>query len=350
MSTTFDGLDDRVAAARPTPDPGSVTLVPEWYSCRIDRKALKQLMQRTDSHSLVHFGLYFAVLIASGYAGYVFWGTWWAVPAFFVYGTVYAMSEARAHELGHGTPFRSRWLNELFYHLFSFMSLREAYYCRWRHSLHHTHTIVVDHDPEIQVTRPADLVKLVLDLFYVVLGSGEVKKIVLHAMGVMTEGAREFVPENERRKMVWSSRIYVALIAATAGFSVYIGSFLPMMYVALPRFYGAWFMQICQTTQHAGLAENVNDHRLNTRSVYMNPVAQFLYFNMNYHLEHHLYPMVPYHALPRLHAVLKDQLPRTYSGFYDVYSEIVPALWKQSRDADYFVRRQLPAPAGAGAG
>jgi fatty acid desaturase len=120
------------------------------------------------------------------------------------------------------------------------------------------------------------------------------------------------------------------------------GSFLPMMYVALPRFYGGWLHQLCGLTQHAGLAEDVFDHRLNTRTVYMNPIFRFLYFNMNYHIEHHIFPMVPYHALPKLHKAVKDQLPRTYTGIVDVYKEIIPALLRQSREPGYFVERQLP--------
>ena len=41
-------------------------------------------------------------------------------------------------------------------------------------------------------------------------------------------------------------------------------------------------------TQHAGLGEDVLDHRLNTRTVKMNVVNGFLYWNMNYHVEHHM--------------------------------------------------------------
>ena len=41
------------------------------------------------------------------------------------------------------------------------------------------------------------------------------------------------------------------------------------------------------------------------RTVYMNPVLRFLYWNMNYHIEHHMFPMVPYHALPKLHEEMK---------------------------------------------
>lgn len=318
----------------------------QWFSCRVDRRLLKQLMQRSDGPALRNFGLWLVLLIASGYVGFLTWGTWWAIPAFFVYGTLYSSSDARWHECGHGTPVRTRWLNEFFYHLSSFMTLREAYLWRWSHSRHHTHTIMVGRDPEIQGPRPAQPAKVALDFFYVFGGPGELKKIFLHAFGIIGPDVKDFVPESERWKMIWSSRAYVAIIGGVAAWSVAIGSFLPMMYVALPRFCCGWHHQLCGLTQHAGLAENVRDHRLNTRTVYMNPVHRFLYMNMNYHLEHHMFPMVPYYRLPQLHGAIKDQLPRTYRGIIDAYKEIVPALFRQAHDPGYFVRRKLPEAFG----
>ncbi len=32
----------------------------------------------------------------------------------------------------------------------------------------------------------------------------------------------------------------------------------------------------------------------------MNPVFRFVYSNMNYHIEHHMFPTVPYNALAAL--------------------------------------------------
>ena len=42
---------------------------------------------------------------------------------------------------------------------------------------------------------------------------------------------------------------------------------------ALPSIYGAWLYLVFGLTQHAGLAEDVLDHRLNSRTVYMNPCS-----------------------------------------------------------------------------
>ena len=322
----------------------SSSLPPErqWYACPIDRKTLKSLMQRSDAKGLANFGLWLALLIVSGAVAYISWGAWWAVPAFLVYGTIYSSSEARAHELGHGTPFRTRWLNEIFYHLCSFMTLREAFYGRWRHTIHHSYTIDVDVDPEIQVKSPADLARILLDFVYIPSGLTELKKITMHAFGRLSPATAAFVPENEQVKMIWSSRIYLLLIGATAMWAISIGSFLPLMFVATPRFYGGWLHQIGGLTQHAGLKENALDHRLNTRTVLLNPAFSFLYFNLNYHVEHHLFPLVPFHALPKLHKEIKRFLPHTYTGVIDVYREIIPALIRQSREQDYYVTRSLP--------
>jgi fatty acid desaturase len=313
-----------------------------WYSCSLPRGLLKQLVRRSDGAGLANFGPWLALLAASGGLAYVAWGSWWAAPAFLLYGTLYSSSDAHWHECAHGTAFRSRWLNEGFYHLLSFMCLREAYLWRWSHARHHTHTMIRGLDPEITVPRPANLPAIASDFLYLYSGSVEVRKILLHAMGVMTPAALAFVPPGERFKMVWTSRVYVALVVATLGAAAAAGSLLPLMFIFLPRFYGAWFHQLCVLTQHAGLAEMVKDHRLNTRTVTMNPLARFLYVNMNYHLEHHMFPMVPFHALPRLHAAIKDQTPPAYRGFIDAYREILPTLIRQSRDAGYYVRRPLP--------
>jgi fatty acid desaturase len=77
----------------------------------------------------------------------------------------------------------------------------------------------------------------------------------------------------------------------------------------------------------------------------MNPVFRFLYWNMNYHVEHHMFPMVPYHALPRLHAEVAADMPTPYPSLLAAYREIVPTLLRQLREPDYYVRRELPAAA-----
>ena len=82
---------------------------------------------------------------------------------------------------------------------------------------------------------------------------------------------------------------------------------------------------------------------MNTRTIHLGPVLSFLYMNMQYHLEHHLYPNVPYYNLPALHEVIKDQCPAAYNGLWPVFAEMLPVLWRQRHEPGYFIERPLPA-------
>ena len=75
------------------------------------------------------------------------------------------------------------------------------------------------------------------------------------------------------------------------------------------------------------------------------PISRFIYWNMNYHIEHHMFPMVPYHALPKLHERIKDDLPEPTPSMFAGYKEVIPILLRQLRHEDYFLRRDLPPTA-----
>ena len=93
----------------------------------------------------------------------MFWGGWWAILPFLVYGALYAStSDSRWHESGHGTAFKTDWMNNVLYEIASFMVLRESTRWRWSHARHHSDTIIVGRDPEIAVTRPPNWLALVL--------------------------------------------------------------------------------------------------------------------------------------------------------------------------------------------
>ncbi len=321
----------------------------EWFSAKVDRKELKQLMRRSDGPGLRHFGIWLALLLGSGAGAVVAWGTWWCVPFFAVYGVMYSMSDHHAHELSHGTPFKTRWLNEILYHLNGFMTLHEGNYWRWSHTRHHTHTLLVGRDPEIAVMAPPDIAKIFLDLFFLKSGWTQLKNIFGNATGHVGGDGAHFIPEGERGKVVWSSRAFVLVMTTTVAACFYFGTVLPALLIVTPRFYGGFVAQIFNITQHAGLRENIRDHRQNTRTFITNPVGQFLYMNMNYHIEHHMFPMVPFHQLPHLHEMIKDQCPPAYRGLWSTYRDFVPALRKQLEDPSYHIRRPLPVAAAASA-
>jgi fatty acid desaturase len=317
----------------------------EWYRTDIPRKTLKQLMERSDGPAIRDTIIWLGLLAASGSGACIFWGTWWAVPFFVCYGALYgSASDSRWHECGHGTAFRTAWLNVAIYYLASFMIFREPTVWRWSHARHHTDTIIVGRDREIHATRPPDLVSILLGYFAIKTTPATAKSLLLHALGRMTPEEISYVPVTERGRVFAEARVFLGMHLAVVVVAVVAGSFLPLMLAGvLPTMYGAWLGVYVGYTQHAGLAEDVLDHRLNTRTVYMNPVFRFTYWNMNYHVEHHMFPMVPFHQLPRLHEIVRADTPRPYRSTLEAYAEIIPTLIRQLREPDYFVRRKLPA-------
>jgi fatty acid desaturase len=318
----------------------------EWYHTDIPRKQMKELMQRSDGPAIRDMAIWLGLLVAFGAAGAALWGSWWCVPLFFCFGVLYgSAADSRWHECGHGTAFKTHWMNDAVYQIASFMIMRNPVTWRWSHTRHHTDTIIVGRDPEISVMRPPDLLRLVLNFFGIVDVWHALIDMTRNASGVLSPAEKTFVPEQEQPRVIRIARIWVAIYAATIALAIYFDSWLPLMLVGLPRLYGAWHHVLTGLLQHGGLADNVIDHRLNSRTVLMNPISRFIYWNMNYHVEHHMFPMVPYHALPKLHEMVNHDLPASSPSMWEGYREMLPAFIRQLRNEDYFVKRELPPTA-----
>jgi len=318
----------------------------QWYRTDIPRARMKELMQRTDGPATRDTLIWIGALLATGVLAAYFWGTWWCVPFFIVYGVLYGSGgDSRWHECGHGTAFRTQWKNDAVYQLACFMTVRNPSVWRWSHSRHHTDTIVVGRDPEIITMRPPDVARVLLNFFGIIMVPQAWWAMLRYAGGTLTAAEKDYIPESEWPKVFLVARIWTVIYAAVIGLAYYMGSFLPLMLIGLPSMYGAWHMLLTGLTQHVGLAEDVLDHRLNCRTMCINPFSQFVYWNMNYHIEHHMFPMVPYHALPALHKEILKDCPPPYQGFLACYREIIPTLWRQLKEPDYFAERPLPPSA-----
>jgi MocE subfamily Rieske [2Fe-2S] domain protein len=319
----------------------------DWYQCPVPRETMRRLLERRDGPAIRDTLLWFALIFGSGYATYALWPSWWAALPYALYAVLYgSTSDSRWHESEHGTAFKTDWMNRALYEIASFMIMRESTLWRWSHTRHHSDTIIVGRDPEIAVPRPPNLRRMAWGVLNLPVYRNYFGQILTHARGRMRPEEKTYIPEDEFPKIYFKARIYVLIYASVIGLALYTQSLLPLLYVGLPNLFGTWLMLIYGYTQHAGLAENVLDHRLNCRTVHMNFINRYFYWNMNYHVEHHMFPLVPYHALPKLHALVKDDMPEPYPGILAAFREIIPTLLRQTRDPAYHVKRRLPAPSG----
>ncbi len=315
----------------------------QWYQSPISRENMRRLLVRKNGPAIRDTIIWFSLLFGSGYLVFLWWGTWLAILPYVVYSVLYAStSDSRWHESSHGTAFKTDWMNNALYEIASFMVFRQSTVWRWSHTRHHSDTIIWGRDPEIAVPRPPKIKNILLGFIGLRSSIREMKKVWIHATGRIDAEVATYLPESEYATVIFKARIYIAIYAFVIGLSVFYGSILPLMFVGLPTFLGGWLMPVYGLTQHAGLQENVLDHRLNCRTVYMNRIHRYLYWNMNYHIEHHMFPLVPYHALPQLHELIKDDCPPPYKSITEAFREIIPAILKQVKDPSYFVERKLP--------
>ena len=318
----------------------------QWYQTEVPRKVMKDLMQRRDGPALRDTAIWILLHVLFAWGGIAFWGSSWAVPFWAAYGVIYGSAcDSRWHECGHGTAFRTQWMNDVVYQIASFQVVRNPVTWRWSHARHHTDTIIVGRDPEIACMRPPGLFKLLV-AYAGVYGMWEsMVALGRHALGRLSDGEKDYIPESEWPKAIRVARIHMAVYAATLAAALAWQSWIPLLLIGGPRIYGAWHMIMTGLIQHCGLDENVTDHRLNSRTVYMNPLSRWIYWNMNYHVEHHMFPMVPYHALPRLHEAIRHDLPAANPSIWDAHREALPAVLRQSRELDYAFRKPLPPTA-----
>jgi fatty acid desaturase len=282
---------------------------------RLDKKVIKGLSKRSDRPGLIWLGLWAAMLVATGSAVYLTLASWWVVPAMIAYGTVLTLpSYALSHECAHGTAFRSRWLNEALFWLASLIYFEEPYHRRYSHTRHHSYTWIRGRDSQMPFATPMTFSGWLLEVPGLGLILTEVPIFLRNALGLFSEEVRDFAPESEFPKLKWGARACLAIYGTLAAIVV-AGHWWPVTFLLIPRLVGGPVMLLFTLLQHVELEENQTSILNSTRSFKTNWLGRFLYMNMNNHVEHHLYPMVPFHQLEQLKEAIADQLPAPDAGF-----------------------------------
>jgi fatty acid desaturase len=316
---------------------------PKWFRPDVDPIAIRELMQKSDVIALRDTLIWLGIMCLSACFAIALWPSWWSVPFWLIYGVLYgSASDSRWHECGHKTAFKTPWMNTVVYHIASFMIMRNPITWKASHVRHHTDTVVLGRDPEIVAMRPPDLLRISLLFLGIIDVYSAVKRMFVHASGHIDPEEEMYVAPKDHYKVFRIARIWLALYALTIVICFLSGSILPLMLVGLPRLFGSWHYVMTGLLQHLGLAENVSDHRLNTRTVLMNPISRFIYLNMNYHLEHHLFTMVPYYNLPKLHLLIKHDVPPPEPSIPAAFMRLLPVLVKQLKYEDAVIVPKLP--------
>ena len=297
---------------------------------KLDKKRIKQLSRRNDADGVAWLCQWAGFLAISGVALYFALGSLWVVPATVVYGTVLTLpAYALSHECAHGTAFRTRWLNETCFWISSLIYFEEPYYRRYSHTRHHTYTWMEGKDSQMPFATPMVFSGWLLEVSGVDFLVQESKLFLRHALGRFSDETREFTPHSELPKLKWSARFCLAVYAALLVTAV-AGYWWPLAFFVIPRLAGGPVMLLFTLIQHVEMQENSLDITESTRSFRTNWLGRFLYMNMNHHVEHHLYPMIPFHQLPDLAAAVADLTPEPDPGVIRTNWEVLIVVVRRS--------------------
>jgi fatty acid desaturase len=315
-----------------------------WYRTPLPKAEVKEIYRRSDAKALVQTLGYLAIYAGTAAASILAVtanSPWWLIIlCVFLHGTVAAFMINGVHELGHGTVFKTKWLNQFFVHILAFLGWinHEKFQCS--HLRHHRYTL---HPPDdLEVVLPIRL--MVIHFLKNMIVN---PKALVDTIGESIRLARGkfkgdweltlFPPDKPDLHVptVRWARIMLAGHATILIVSLLTGQWIiPILLSAAPA-YGQWLFFLCNNTQHIGLRDNVSDFRLCCRTFTLNPVVRFLYWQMNYHTEHHMYAAVPCYNLGKLHRLIRHELPPSPRGIIGVWKEIAYIQKQQETDPDY---------------
>jgi fatty acid desaturase len=311
---------------------------------------MQALNKRSDLKGLLQIGAHITLILLTGTLAWkVQERIYLLLPVLLLYGTFYVFILNATHEMSHNSVFKTRFINAFFLRLFCFLGWRSHIFFWASHAEHHKYTLHPPDDLEVVLPRKLTLKEFIRAGFVDPWTFwNTVRQTVRYSLGKL-EGEWEnhlFPPEavDKRRQLVYWARFILAGHAAIVGVSIYYGLWLLPVLTTCGVFYGGWLRFLCNNTQHTGLKDDVPDFRLCTRTVILNPFFRFLYWHMNYHIEHHMYAAVPCYNLGKLHKLIKHELPPCHRGLWPAWKEIIATLKKQRQDPAYQCVPELPSP------
>lgn len=297
----------------------------------IDPAALRHLMALRNGPGLRHFALWLLMLLVSGLGLYVSTGTNWFIPAIIVYATILTeTSYSISHESAHGTYVKTRWLNTVIFWISSLIYFEDPVHRYNAHMRHHNFTWINGMDAQIS-RNPLYLHTWLLEFSNLDHYWFRSKQMIMCALGVHNKVVRSFTPERDLLKQQHTSLAFVAIYASIIGVTWWFDgwNFL-LTYVVIPRLVGGIAMQVFTISQHAEMEADQHDIRKSCRSFNTNRIGRFLGCDMNRHVEHHLYPKVPFHTLHDLETELGDQLPTPARDIFTVNWDVLIGVLRRT--------------------
>ena len=284
---------------------------------------LKDLNTRSNLNGLIQLGLHLGIIGTSGY----FWLTtssWFSkIPALIVYGFSLAAMFAVVHECCHRTAFANNRLNDLVAWWAGVLSGYNSTFYRRYHKWHHRYTQIEGKDPELEDAKPSNIREYILEISGYNWWVGKIKTHYKVATGKLDR--MPYIAENVRDEVIKSDRMQLAVYVSAIAISLVFQQPWFITFWLLPLAVGQPILRLILLAEHTGCS-NDNNPLSNTRTTLTWFPIKLMMWNMPFHAEHHLYPSIPFHALPKAHQELKEHFAFVDRGYLKVNRNIVTSF------------------------
>ena len=280
---------------------------------------LAALSQRSDRRGAVQLAGHLAGLAATGLLVAAARGSAWLLPAMAVHGVVLVFLFAPLHETIHRSVFRTRRYNDALAWVCGHLLLLPPRYFRSFHYAHHRYTQDPELDPELGMPKPRTLASYLWYVGGIPQAYERITTLIRHARGQVDEA---FIAPHRRGAITREARHALALYGLVVAASLLLRSDAALIYWLVPSLLGQPVLRLFLLVEHTDLAET-RDMLENSRSLRTNAIVRALGWNMPHHAEHHACPAVPFHALPKLNRLLRDELRASTQGYWAVHREML---------------------------
>lgn len=277
----------------------------------LPREELHALMARSDGPALLRAAWHLGILVVSGTLVWTLRSTPWALLLIVVHGYMLAFIFCALHETAHRTAFRTRWLNPVLGTVAGLLVVWPYRNYRVYHWDHHRFTQDVHRDPELFFPKPRSLPAYLFVLTGIPNAIRRIGDLLRLAAG---RADQPWMAPSEQRPLILEARAYLAVYVAVSAISVATGSAMALVVWIIPWGVGQAFLRPYLLAEHTGCAFT-RDCLENTRTTLTLFLVRLFAWNMPYHADHHAYPAVPFHALPRLHARIRGRIDNLEPGY-----------------------------------
>ena len=291
MSTPINGNGSRMK-----------TVDHQKFLSSLSNETRASLVIRTDRHGVIHLGVHWALIILFGLVIYFSLPGWQLL--LLPQGILIVFLFTLLHESIHQTPFKTSWLNVMAARVSGFLIFLPPIWFKYFHLAHHRFTNIPGKDPELAFEKPTTISGYIIHVSGIPTWIGHFRTLFKNAMG---NCQADFLPQKAEARIVKESQLLLlAYVMILFGNIFWMSTKLFWIWL-LPVLLGQPFLRFYLLAEH-GLCPTVANMFENTRTTLTNRLVRFIAWNMPYHTEHHVYPMVPFHKLPELHEIIQNDL------------------------------------------